>query len=355
MHDDTRPHDDDQTTPVPAVNFDGRTPGRAPAIRAGVVLGAALVIALGTAVVMGASAGPSAPTVGADPAASPSASAKAEREGQGNGNEKLKDKPGKGLGRGDRFGGVAFGRITVTAVSGSKVSLATTDGWTRTITVTTDTKITKGGEAATIGDVKVGDVVRLGQKKNDDGTFTVTRLAIILPQAAGTVTAVDANSVTIKVRGGTTQAVNTNGSTKYHLGDADGSRSDVKVGSTVVVVGEKATNGNLTATSVTVILPRVGGTVASVSGNTITITRRDGTKLTVHVSAGTSIRVGGVDKATVADVKAGMAIAVVGVQRADGSLDATKVRAGQPGKNGPKIKAPKDRPNASAAPSASTG
>ena len=131
----------------------------------------------------------------------------------------------------------------------------------------------------------------------------------------------------------------------------------MKVGSRVVVVGEKATNGNLTATSVTVILPRVGGTVASVSGNTITITRRDGTKLTVHVGADTSIGVGGVEKATVADVKTGMVIAVVGVQRADGSLDATKVRAGQPGKmgDGPKIKGPKDHPNASAAPSATTG
>jgi len=350
-------HDDDQTTPVPAANFDGRTPGRAPAIRAGVVLGAALVVALGTAVVMGASGGPSAPTVGADPSANPSASAKAEREDHDSTTGKLKDKPGNGFGRGERFGGVAFGKITVTAVSGSSVSLKTDDGWTRTITVTSDTKITKGGEAATVGDVKVGDVVRLGQKKNDDGTYTVTRLAIILPQAAGTVSAVDANSVTIKGRGGTTQVINTNGSTKYHLGDADGSRSDVKVGSMVVVVGEKGTSGNLTATSVTVILPRVGGTVASVSGNTITITRRDGTKLTVHVDANTSIGVGGVDKATVADVKAGMAIAVVGVQRADGSIDATKVRAGQPGKHGdgPKIKVPKDQTKASAAPSGSTG
>ncbi len=352
MHDDTTPHDD-ETTPVPAANFDGRTAGRASAIRAGVVLGAALVVALGTAVVMGASASPSTPTVGADPSATtgsaaPAASPKTDdgdkQDDQGNG--KFKD---KGFGRGS----VGFGKITVTDVSGSKVSLATDDGWTRTITVTADTKITKGGEAATIGEVKVGDVVRIGQKKNADGTYTVTRLAIILPQAAGTVTAVDAATLTIKGRGNTVQVITTNGSTTYHLGKAAGARSDVKVGSKVNVVGERATNGNLTATSVTVILPLVGGTVATVSGNTITIERRDGTKLTVHVDADTAIGVAGVDKATVSDVKAGMAIVVQGQQRADGSLDATSVRAGQYKKDrGPGSKAPK--PSASAAPSAGT-
>jgi hypothetical protein len=80
-----------------------------------------LVIALGTAVVMGAPAGPSAPTVGADPAASPSASAKAEREGQGNSDEKApRSSPARASVEATASAAVAFGRITVTAVSGSK-------------------------------------------------------------------------------------------------------------------------------------------------------------------------------------------------------------------------------------------
>ena len=89
MHDETRPPDGEPTTEVPAATFDGRTPGRASAIRAGVVLGAALVVALGTAVVMGASAGPSTPTVGADPSGNDSAAPNASPKAQG---EKNKDK-----------------------------------------------------------------------------------------------------------------------------------------------------------------------------------------------------------------------------------------------------------------------
>ncbi len=363
------PFDSTPAAPAPASSaaFGGRTPDRTSAIRAGIVLGAALVVALGTAVVMGASPDPGASTsnAGADPSAAAAQPSKDPDKAGDQGASRgfgpfgvfapFSAGKGNGAGRGDRFGGVGSGKITVTAVSGSKVSLATSDGWTRTITVPSDAKITKGGEPATIADVSVGDTVRFGQKKNDDGTYTITALAIVLPRAAGSVTAVDANSFTIKVRGNTTETINTNSSTKYHLDNADGSRSDLKVGSVVSVTGEQANTGNMTATSVTIILPRVGGTVDSVSGNTITVLRRDGTKLTVHVGSATTIGVGGVDKATVSDVKAGMVIVVKGTQRTDGSLDATAVRAGQPRAKGDHPDKPKVQSNGSPAPSGSTG
>jgi Domain of unknown function (DUF5666) len=384
MQDETGPHDAVPVwnpPPLPAepapnaapASFDGRTPGRASAIRGGIVLGAALTLVVGVAVVMAAS--PSAPAAGAQPSgAQPSAGASGGPKhddqsggnrgpsafrfgpfafgfgpGNGNGNGNGKDRP-------DGFGGVAFGRITVTSVSGNNVSLKTDDGWTRTITVMSDTKITKGGEPATIGDIKAGDVVRLRQKRNDDGTYTVTALAIVLPKVGGVVTAVDATSITVKQRDGSTQTIHTSNTTTYHLGKADGSHADVTVGSTVVGVGDRRSDGSIDATAVTIAPDRVAGTVRSVSGDTITITGRDGKTRTVHVGSSTTIGVAGVDNAKIGDVKAGMLIAAQGKLRSDGSLDASKVRAGQPGKgNAPKVKPPRQQPNASPAPSRSTG
>src|SRR5262249_61263801 len=59
----------------PVARSDGRTPGRGSAIRAGIVLGSALVLVLGTAVVMGASPSSPGPSTqnGAQPSAPPSA------------------------------------------------------------------------------------------------------------------------------------------------------------------------------------------------------------------------------------------------------------------------------------------
>jgi hypothetical protein len=341
----------------PAAAFGGRTPGRGSAVRAGIVLGSALVLAVGTAVVMGASPGSPAPSNqgGASPSAAPSAAPNRDGNGRrgpsangpfggfgpfgllpvpfgaGPGNGSSIPGFGRGPGRFGHFGGIGFGEITVTAISGDELSLKTADGWTRTITVTQDTKITKGGQPATLADVKVGDTVRFAETKNDDGTWTITALAVVLAQTAGTVTAVGNDSITITGRDGTSQTIHTTEATTYHRGDVGGSRSDVTVGSIIVATGERGSDGSLTAASVIVIPARVVGTVASVSGDTITVTRPDGTTMTVHVAANTTIRVAGVDGAVIADVKAGMAIAAEGSQRSDGSLDATAIRARQPG------------------------
>jgi hypothetical protein len=350
------------STPTGGAGFGGRTPSRLPAIRAGIVLGCALVVAVGAAVVMGAS--PSSPDPSTQGGAGPSAAPSAGPNQGGNGKpDPFGGRPfngkgpfgglgpfsailpfvfgtgpstvpglGTGPGNGDRFGGIGFGRITVTAISGNQLTLGTDDGWARTITVTADTKITKGGQPATVDDVHVGDVVRFTEHKNDDGTWTITNLAVVLPQTAGTVTAVGSDTITITGRDGTSQTIHTTGTTSYHRGSSAANRSDVTVGSTIVAVGERGSDGSLTATTVTIVPARVIGTVSAVNGNTLTISRRDGTTLTVHVSSATTIAVAGVTNATISDVKPGMVVAVEGTQRSDGSLDASAVRGGQPGK-----------------------
>ena len=365
MHDETNPLADAgepfppvETAGTTATNAvpTGRRSSRTSAIRVGGLLGTALVVLVGSAVVLGASpSGPGAGAGGATASADPSAKAGTPDDDGNGGRGGLSPFRIFGGGRGDGpaggaagIRGGAFGRITVKSISGSSVALATDDGWTRTITVTSDVKITKGGEAAALADLEVGDVIRLGQKHNDDGSWTVTGIAIVLPRTAGIVTAVAADTITITIRGGTSQTIHTTSATKYHRDQADGTRADVKVGSIIGAVGDRAANGTFTATSVFVALPRVAGVVDKVGTDSITIKRGNGTTVTIHVSSGTTFAVDGSRTATLKDVKAGMRIVVRGLQRADGSLDADAVRARQPGKNAPKNDTPKAAPGSSA-------
>jgi hypothetical protein len=354
------------------VTFNGRTPRKAQSLRVGMVAGSALVVVLGSAVAMGASPAPSgaagataAPTQPANnagpggpgtpfggpgaPFGGPGAPFGGPGIAPGGPDGPLgRGGPGKGDGRG-------FGQVSVTAISGSDVSLATEDGWTRTISTTSATTITRGGAVATLADLAVGDDIRFSQTRNADGTWTITAIEIVLPSAAGTVSAVGSDTITITLRDGTSQTISTTGSTTYRLGGTDGDRADVTVGTAILATGEKDASGNLTATTVSIRLPRILGTVTATTADTITLTRRDGTTATVHVASGTAIEVAGVDNATIADVKAGMVIEVGGTQRADGSIDATEIHAGTfrggRGRDGTK---PGDAaPGASAAPDAS--
>lgn len=186
---------------------------------------------------------------------------------------------GGGDGDGDFPGIVRPGGVEITAINGSNLSLKTVDGWTRTITVTSETEITKGGDTITLGDLAVGDNIRFRQQRNDDGTFSITHIAVVEPSIAGTVT-----------------------------GKTD---------------------------------------------STITIEQRDGSSATVHVDAGTSFRVEGASGAAdIDDVAVGMKLLATGEQNSDGSLNASRVLAGNghpfrdhPGKNGPDASpAPSDSP-----------
>jgi hypothetical protein len=97
--------------------------------------------------------------------------------------------PGPAMG-GERLGGlVGFGGVTITKVDGSAISLKTDDGWMRTITVGADTQITKGTEKASLSDLHVGDQIRFSQTKQADGSYSITRIAIIVPRIDGTVSA----------------------------------------------------------------------------------------------------------------------------------------------------------------------
>jgi hypothetical protein len=283
--------------------------------------------------------------------ASPSAKASDDHDGG-----PKKDKSLKGLGRGNGQGngngglkgnGNARGPITIRAISGPQLSLSTEDGWTRTITVTSSTVITKGGQPIAVGDLHVGDQVRFSQTRNADGSYTITAIAVPVPVAGGEVTAVDATSITLKGKAGVTRVITVNSATVYQLGKAPGSKADVRVGTHVNAQG--TTSGDtFTAITVRVSLPDVAGEVSAKTADSITIKRRDGSTTVIHVTGKTTYEVRGKDPASLADIAVGDRVGAEGLLRADGSMDAAAVESGP--KKAPK--APKG-PKSSAAPGTS--
>jgi len=229
-----------------------------------------------------------------------------------------------------RLGGQGLRDITISSISGSNVTLTTDDGWTRTIAVTESVEITKGGQTIALSDLAVGDQVRFSQTRNDDGTYTVEAIAVVVPTVRGAVSDVSSSGFKITTRDGSVWTITINSATEYQFGTGAGSLADVTNGTTAIVQGTTTGDNALTALTVRVKADKALGAVTAKTADTITITKRDGSSLTVHVDADTTYRVAGADgdADTLADVTVGMAIGVSGRTRADGSIDAETVVAG---------------------------
>jgi hypothetical protein len=233
-----------------APSFQGRL-GRGNVLKAAIGLVAGVAIVASVAVIAGTSPNASGNGAGAAPLAStgPQASGR----------------PGFGF----RFGGPSFGGlfgfgggvpglagsalggVTIASIDGTSIGLKTADGWMRTITLDSSVKITEAGRTMTAADLKVGQAVRLGEKRNSDGTFTVNGLAIVTPSVVGQVTAKTATTITIKRFDGTTQTIDVDTSTTYRIqGAATSNLAAVTVGMTIVASGPQETGGALHAFTV---------------------------------------------------------------------------------------------------------
>jgi len=220
------------------------------ALRIAIVAGAFLVLATSAVLTLAASPDPSSGTSTAPGTTTAPSDLLAPMGGRA-----FMGGPGMGLdtdGAGFRGPGMhGFGQISITSINGSNLSLKTVDGWTRTITVTSSTKITKGGATIAVGDLKVGDEIRFSQTGNSAGTYTIDAIAVVLPKVGGEVTAKTSTSITVTQRDGTSATITVTGSTTYQVaGVTSATLSDVAVGMRVVAEGTKASDGTLTATRV---------------------------------------------------------------------------------------------------------
>ncbi|MEX2183950.1 MAG: DUF5666 domain-containing protein [Chloroflexota bacterium] len=210
-------------------------------VRTGLIVASSLAaIIVATAVF--AAPSPSSPPVdalrlGAGASASPSVRAPELRD-------KVRDQlKVRGIGR----------EIRITAISGNRVSLETVDGWTRTVVVDADTVVRKGGVAAAVTDLAVGDRVALRQRRNDDGTFSVTSLVVPQPVLGGEVSAVTATRITISQRDGSSATIHVGADTRFKARRGlEVGIGDVKVGDRLVAVGNLRSDGSMDAAAIQV-------------------------------------------------------------------------------------------------------
>jgi hypothetical protein len=152
-----------------------------------------------------------------------------------------------------RAGGLVWsvGRVaTVTGIAGNVLMLTTPDGWGRSIDATS-IPITRDGATIAVGDVRVGDEVRLRQARSDDGTVRVTRIEVLLTAAIGTVASVGAGAFELTAADGSAVTVRVSDATTWLSGcRATGSLEALQVGATAVVRGIRATDGSIDATHV---------------------------------------------------------------------------------------------------------
>ena len=232
-------------------------------------------------------------------------------------------------GMGNRGNGSFVHDITISTISGSRVGLVSANGWSRTFD-STGVTMTRAGNAITVADLKVGDHVAISERQNSDGTYTVTSLTVVLDQVGGTVTRMDASTITVSTFGNGTATIKTTSSTVYRRAGQTISRSDIAVGERLAAAGTKASDGSLTAEAVDVQPDVVYGSVTKVSGDTITVATAGGGTATVSVSTKTTIQVPGKTSPTVTDITVSSRIVAQGVLGSDGVLNATTVRVGGP-------------------------
>ncbi len=216
--------------------------------------------------------------------------------------------------------------ITITAISGSQLTLTSADGWTRTIDAS-NASVLNGTTAITVADLKVGDQVTVDESQNFDGSETVTSITVVAPTVEGIVTAVDTSTLTVRETDGTMKTVTLDASTTYSVNGAAATQSAISVGSDVTAQGTTASDGTFTATAVAAHPASVSGTVTATTADAITISDASGATMTVNVGAATTYRTSS-GAGGLADVTTGSVIRAQGAYNADGTFSATSVSVG---------------------------
>jgi Domain of unknown function (DUF5666) len=251
-------------------SFSARLPGANP-IRVAIVAGVVIVLALSAAITLAASPNPAGTSNGSGPS-TPSGSPAPKHGGPagfglfGRGfgpSIGAGGLPGFGAGGGGLGRVGAVGGVTVASIDGSNLSLKTADGWTRTIVVTSATKITRAGQTIGIDGLKAGDTIAFQESKASDGTYTINAISVVLPRVFGQVTATTADTITIKQFGGTTTTVHVGSATTFQIfGVSKATIASLKTGMTITAEGTQAGDGSFDALSVSGFqfrMPQPGG------------------------------------------------------------------------------------------------
>ena len=138
-----------------------------------------------------------------------------------------------------------------------------------------------------------------------------------------TITAIDGTRLALETENGWTRTIDATGATVTKDG-ATVPLSTLTVGDRIVFRETRNDDGTYTTTAIVVIQPAVAGTVASVSGSTVTVTQRDGSTSKVVLTSTTTYLLAG-KTATREAVVAGARIVARGTLATDGTLTASSV------------------------------
>lgn len=140
----------------------------------------------------------------------------------------------------------------VTAVSATSLTVTNPAGTATTYTLDSSTVVTKDRASASLGDLAVGEHVRVAASSST----TATRVDIATPHVAGQVVSVNGNVITLANPDGLQTTVDVTGATTYTKNGASASLSDVMVGSFVAASGTVASDHTtFDATSVAIGQP----------------------------------------------------------------------------------------------------
>ncbi len=246
---------------------------------------------------------------------------------------------------GDGFAGAGMGGIhgTVTAVgSDGSITLTETGGTSITVKTDTSTLYELGHASGKATDVAVGDIVSIRPTTASASATspTAAEVDIALPSMSGTVVSNDGSTIVITDSQGFQRTIHVTTSTKYTEAGSSTTAPAAAVGSTIVASGTvDANKTDLDASSVQIVLPRVIGTVTTVSGTSITITEPGGTSLTVTTDGSTTFKTG-TTTGSIASVAKGDVIVAEGTKQSDGTFAAKSVGIGGAGVAGPGMDGP---------------
>ena len=152
--------------------------------------------------------------------------------------------PGKGHGKG--HGPKAT--LTVSSISGQKITAKQQDGTSVTITTTSSTMYMRAGQKVSADAVTTGTTIHVRGTKNSDGSITATQIDIVLPHAGGQITKINGSTLTVQDKRGT-HTIQTNSSTTF-INDQTHQKitlSILKTGENIHAEGTANSDGSISA------------------------------------------------------------------------------------------------------------
>src|SRR5262249_6126531 len=104
---------------------------------------------------------------------------------------------------------------SVTAISGGTITVQGKDGASHTIHTSASTVVKRADQSASLSDIKGGDAIFAAGTHNSDGSLNAETIAIVLPHAAGQITAISAGNITVRDPFGGMLIIHTNSSTTF--------------------------------------------------------------------------------------------------------------------------------------------